>query len=201
MRRREKEKKSEKTKQIVMSSFLALVMILSVFGIIIGSQSSELKYGKYKFERKDNYYTTKIDGKELYFYTLPFDTSYINLSDETVDKIRSSAYLITSFNAGAANESLPAIELVRYDLANLLPEKFIFDGVEEPHPLYEALSVLGCANATLGAPALIFNISDSMSIVDAGDCIYFNGRGADFLRLRDRLLYSYYGVYDDAEQQ
>jgi hypothetical protein len=62
---------------------------------------------------------------------------------------------------------------------------------------YKELSVLSCANATLQTPVLLFNVSDNTSIIDINNCIYLNARGTEFLRLRDRVLYSYYGVIND----
>ncbi|MBN2141817.1 hypothetical protein JW711_00665 [Candidatus Woesearchaeota archaeon] len=200
-RSRERAKKGEKTKQILMSVFLAVVMIFSVFGILIGTQSDKLSFGGHDFKVDQNRYTTKIDGKELYFYTLPYEVQYINVSDSAMSKIKNSVYMLAVFNPAAAGESLPAIEIVRFDFVTLLTDKFFYSGVEEPSPLYTTLPTLSCANASAQAPAIIFNVSESSSIVEDGNCIYLNGQGVDFLRFRDRILYDYYGVYEDAEGQ
>jgi hypothetical protein len=197
MRRREKE--SGRAAKIFMSVFLALIMILSVFGIIIGSQSDELKYGKYKFtlDQDNNYYTTKISGTQVYFYTLPFDAFQFNISESVVGKLRSAAFIVTSFDPNTANESSQAIEVVRFDFANVLKEKNVFNAVSAESQLYSSLPVLDCNNATQGMPIVMFNISDRAGVVEAGECIYLNGKGSDFLRLRDALLYAYFGVLDE----
>jgi len=57
--------------------------------------------------------------------------------------------------------------------------------------------LITCANATLKTPVIIMNMSDTAGIVDIDNCIYLNARGTEFLRMRDRLLYSYYGVIKD----
>jgi glycosyltransferase involved in cell wall biosynthesis len=193
MRRREDSGKGLK---IGMSIFIAAIMILSVFGAMLNYNPSELRYGKYKFtlDTTYNYYTTKISGKEMYFYTLPLETAYMNVSNATLDKLNNAAFIITTFAPSTANDSIQAIELARFDMANFMKEKQLFNVVSEPYVGYEAFPILTCANATTGVPVVTFNISDIPAIVDDGNCIYLNGRGPDFLRFRDRILYHYVGV-------
>ena len=74
--------------------------------------------------------------------------------------------------------------------------KVVYSGVLKSSLEYD-LPILTCTNATLKTPVIIFNMSDNTSIVEIDNCIYLNARGREFLRLRDRLLYSYYGVIED----
>jgi hypothetical protein len=190
-----RERKSEKAKQIVMGVVIALIMILSTFGIIIGSQSNELRYGKFKFQISNNQYVTKINGKEMNFYFLPVQTEYINLSSVVTNKLKEAYMVMMTFNPNDQS-NLPVIELVRFDFSQLLG-KVVFSGVLNASEDYKELPVLSCANATLQTPVLLFNVSDNTSIIDINNCIYLNARGTEFLRLRDRVLYSYYGVIND----
>ena len=192
MRRRGRE--SGTSAKVWMSVFIGLLMVMSVFGIIIGSQSSDIRYGGVKFTQEDSVYKAKIKGREVHFYTLPFESNYLNFSKSDFDIINSSSFIITSFDPAAANESAPAIELARFDMATMMTDKLFLNGVIAPSPGYESLPVIGCPNATASSPAVIFNTSDSAGVVASGNCVYLNGRGADFLRIRDRLIYYYYGV-------
>ena len=194
MARRQKD--NGKVFKIAMSSLIALLMIFSVFGILIGSYSSELRFGKYKFaqDSTSGIYTIKIAGKEMTFYTLPSDASAIQFPNSTVQKIESATYLITTFNPNTANESTPYIEIARFDMASAMANKTIFSSVSEPSELYAALPVFTCENATAGVPVIVFNVSDVIGVHDYGNCIYLDGKATDFLRLRDRILYEHYGV-------
>ncbi len=49
-----RERKSEKVKQVVMGIVIALLMVLSTFGIIIGNQASSTRYNGYKFSINGN---------------------------------------------------------------------------------------------------------------------------------------------------
>jgi hypothetical protein len=191
-----RERQSEKKKQIIIRVTLALIMVLSAFGVMIGSfANNEMRYGKYKFELVDNQYMTKINGKPTFFYSLPTQVDYINLSSSVTNKIKEAYMVMLTFNP-QDNASLQIIDLVRFDFSQLL-DKVIVNGVLSSSEAYPDFPIITCANATLKTPVLIFNISDNTSIVDVDNCIYLNGRGTELVWLRDRLLYSYYGVIKD----
>lgn len=189
-----------KTAKIVMSVFIALIMILSVFGVIIGSYTSELKYGKQKFTiNEQGQYLTDIDDVQTVFYTLPPDALVLNVSQSAIQRMLDSSLLITTFNPRLANDSLPYIEVSRFDIAAGMKDKFIINSVSEFSSEYAALAIVDCANASVEAPVIFFNSSDTMSVYETGNCVYVNGRGSDFLRFRDRVLYEYYGVIKDGK--
>jgi len=190
-----REKKSDKAKQVVMGIVIALIMVLSTFGIIIGNQTSSLSYNGYKFQLNGNQYATKINGKEMIFYSLPSQSDFINVSSSIPNKIKESYIVMLTFNP-ADKVNIQIIELVRFDLSQSL-NKVILDGVLNVSTDYPSLPLITCANATLKTPVIIMNMSDTPGIVDIDNCIYLNARGTEFLRMRDRLLYSYYGVIKD----
>jgi hypothetical protein len=187
-----RERKSEKAKQVILSVVIALVMIMSTFGIIIGSQNNELRYGKYKFEVGNNQYATKINGKEMVFYSLPGQDEYINLSSIIINKLKEAYFISLTFNPNDKNNA-QVLDLIRYDFSQTLG-KTVINGVINTSADYKDLPVITCENATLQTPVLLFNVSDNTSIIDINNCIYLNAKGSEFLRLRDRLLYGYYGV-------
>lgn len=190
-----RERKSEKAKQIVMGIVIALLMVLSTFGIIIGNQTNSMRYNGYKFEPNGYQYVTKINGKEMLFYTLPTQSDFINLSSAVTNKIKEAYLVMLTFNP-QDQVNIQIMELVRFDMSQYL-DKVMMNGVLNSSTNYPDLPVITCANATLQAPVIILNMSDSSSIIDVDNCIYINARGTEFLRMRDRLLYSYYGVIKD----
>ena len=192
------ERKREKRKKVWMNVFLAAMFIFIIVGMTLGGignfGSSEMKYGKFKFTIKDNRYVTKINNNEMPFYFLPSQVDGINVSSVITNKLR-EAYLVMLTFDPEDETNLQVIEVARLDLSYLLG-KVIYNGVLTESEEYN-LPVLTCANATLKTPVLIFNTSETTGIVDIDNCIYLNARGTDFLGLRDRLLYSYYGVIQD----
>jgi hypothetical protein len=192
------DKKKEKSKQIWMSVIIAGLMVFSVFGVLLSNQTSnELRYGKFKFTQVGNYYVTKISGKEIPFYTLPLEAETINISSIVTNTIKESYFVTLAFDPNSGAENLPVIELARFDLTQYLDGKIVSSAVTNLSSEYASLPLADCTNATLKTPVIIFNISNTAGVVDADSCIYLNGKGRDILRLRDRILYSYYGVIKD----
>nr|MCK4929786.1 hypothetical protein [Nanoarchaeota archaeon] len=189
-----RERRIDKRKQFWMAAILVFLMVASGFGVIVGSRTSEMKYGKFKFFIQDNRYWTKINDNEMPFYFLPQQVEYINLSSIITNKLREAYLVMITFNP-EEETNLQVIEITRFDLSQLLG-KVVYNGVLASSLEYD-LPILNCANATLKTPVIIFNMSDNTSIVEIDNCIYLNARGREFLRLRDRLLYSYYGVIED----
>lgn len=192
------DRKKEKSKQIGMSLIIAGLMIFSVFGVILGTQSNELRYGKFKFKQDSNQYLLTIDGKQIPFYTLPYDSEYINVSDIIVNKLKEAYFISLTFNPNKDVDNLPLIELARFDFAQYMDGKVVVNGVLESSETYANLPLIDCSNATLQTPVVVFNISDRIGVVDVDNCIFLNARGPEFIRLRDRLLYAYYGVIPGA---
>ncbi|MBW2990386.1 hypothetical protein KY348_01635 [Candidatus Woesearchaeota archaeon] len=192
-----RERKVEKRKQILMASILVFLMVASGFGVIVGSRTSEMKYGKYKFQIINNKYVTEINGNDMPFYFLPSQVDYINLSSTITNKLKEAFLIMLTFNPDDKN-NIQFIEVTRFDLSTYFG-KVVYNGVFFESDEYE-LPVLTCANATIKTPVIIFNtteIINTPSIVEENNCIYLNARGTDFLRLRDRMLYSYHGVIQD----
>jgi hypothetical protein len=190
-----RERKSDKAKQIIMGVVIALLMILSTFGIIIGNQTSSSRYNGYKFSINGNQYATKINGKEMLFYSLPSQSDFINVSSSIPNKIKEAYIVMFTFNP-QDTVNIQILEIVRFDLSQYI-DKVILNGVLNASTDYPDFPVITCANATLQTPVIIMNMSDATGIVDIDNCIYINARGTEFLRMRDRLLYSYYGVIKD----
>ena len=178
-----------------MAVILVSLMVASGFGVIIGSRTSQLRYGDYKFIIKDNRYVTKINGNEMPFFFLPQETEYINLSNTVTNKLREAYFIMVTFDP-EDEANLQVIEVTRFDLSQYLG-KVVVNGVLAETEEYEELPEITCANATLKTPVILFNKTDFPIIVEDENCIYLNARGREFLRLRDRILYSYYGVIEE----
>ena len=191
---RKQRKDNSKMWSVGMSVFIAILMVLSVFGVLIGSYTNEIRYGKHKFARTDIGYETKLDGKMVQFYTLPPETFYLNFSNETRAKLFTAPFIVTTFNPNIANQSISAIELARFDLLNEIGNLKVYNAVSEYSEQYANVPLVTCENASIATPLIIFNVSDRLEVIDTGACVYFNGKANDFLKIRDLMLYAYYGV-------
>jgi hypothetical protein len=192
-----KERKQDKAKQVWMSVLIAFLMIFSVFGVIIGSQDNSMKYGKFKFSQAQNGYVTKINGKDVPFYSLPSQSSFINVSSDVKNLLNGSYFIVVSFDPLAAKESLSAVEVARFDFSQYFEGKLVYNAVTNNTGEYSEQPVITCANATAQTPVIYFNFSDTPGIINVDNCIFINAKGSDVLVMRDRLLFSYFGVILD----
>lgn len=191
-----RERKQDNRKQIWVSVFMAALMIFSAFGVYLGSisQSGEaFEYKEYKFKLVDGKYISKLGGKEteLPFYNLPQDVESLNLSKESVDLLRKA--WIPQIVFDPTQENLQYIELARFDW-NRWWGKLLINGISSPSKVYPDLPILSCENATQKSPVIYLNSTLGMSSKLEGNCLILNGLGVDFLRWRDRILYTYFGV-------
>lgn len=198
MARRNRDGDGKDSLKFWMSIFIAVIMVSSIAGLALINSTGEdtLRYNQFKFHKDATYgyYVTKISGQDVNFYTFPTEAAIVNISNATMDKLKSAAFIVTTFDPVTSNQSTQAIELARFDLAKFMAGKSIYNAVLETAPGYEALPILSCDNASASTPVIVFNTSDYASVVDAGNCLYLNGQGLDFLKFRDKILYSYFGV-------
>lgn len=193
------KKKPTNWGSIIITVFISLIMIFSIFAIVLGQdQNSNTKYNGYKFgvgyfpDTTIQYYTTKINGKDMLFYNFPTEVESINVSQEIITLLKNSQIIITTFNPETNSSDLQALELAIYDLENNL-DKPIVRGISKKDASY-SLPILDCSNSTIVTPVLFFVLDSELSISKENNCIILKGERTDFLRLRDVLLYRYYGV-------
>jgi len=189
-----KEKKIKK--EVWMVLFVAGIMVSSVFGVIFygfASNEEEFSYGTYKFIRKENFWSTQIDKKEYFFNYLPQELESINLSNDIVSTLSDKIEIdLTADTEDIFNETIAA---VRYYMTNSLKNKNIYvrNGLTSENPYN--VSVITCSTATSAVPVIYLVGSNMTSIKLKDGCVNIKAEsGIQFIRIKDRLLYSILGV-------
>ena len=175
-----------------MGTLLVFIMTFGIMGILIGSRGGERwEYNGYKFIREENIFVTKINNQKKGFNFLPQTLLTINTSPNLKNKILSPMMYLT-FDPETDMQNLLYIDTVRNDLQTTL-NSVIVSAVTKKSEIY-FLPTISCENATLFVPVIYFNVSNQTSIVDKNNCIVLNGQTIDFFKIRDLLVYTYYGV-------
>ncbi|NQU98332.1 hypothetical protein HQ533_02605 [Candidatus Woesearchaeota archaeon] len=186
------EAKKERRKKFWMGALLAFLMVFSMLGILVGSRGGEKwEYNGFKFTRAENAFVTKIDDKRIGFNYLPQSLLDINVSANIKAKL-SAPMIYLTFNPDNDIQDLLYIDTIRNDLQRSL-NTIVIDSITKESDTY-FLPVISCDNATEYVPVIYFSVSNQTSIVDDNGCVVLSGKGADFFRLRDLVLYYYYGV-------
>jgi len=186
------EAKKERRKKFWMGALLVFIMTFSIMGILIGSRSGERwEYNGYKFTRVENVFVTEINNQKIGFDFLPQTVLTINISANLRNKVLSPMVYLT-FDSETDVQNLLYIDTVRNDLQTTL-NSVIVSAVTKESEIY-FLPTITCENATPFVPVIYFNVSNQTSIVDKNNCIVLNGQTIDFFKMRDLLVYTYYGV-------
>ncbi len=184
-----------------MSTFLAVIMVMSGFGIYLSSSQSQGTKIKedglvFVFDQSQRIYTTKIDGKKMFFYNLPSEVKRIPSDDFAAAYLRDAEAVALSFDPNMSSTNLQAIDILRYDLSLDLG-KVTISAVTQKSGMYPSFPLIDCRNATAQYPVVLFEESPVTSITTQGPCIMVQSNMSGFLEARDRLLYDYYDVYSD----
>jgi hypothetical protein len=198
---KEIEKKKEKrklSKAAIISIIFGAIMIFSIAGsVIFDNQQNQntLKYGEFKFKYVDGQYILKINKKEVSFSYFPEQLENINVSASIKNSMINSPQVIITFKPEEGE--MQGIDLARFEIAKALVElsnKNIIQGVLINSSRYE-LPLYSCKNATAFVPVIYFEISNNTEIKNENNCIIMNAQyQEDFIMLKDRLLYSIYGI-------
>lgn len=189
----------EKTKKIINTVFLLLILASIVIGFTIGSvipQGGEtvLKYGNFKFSKKGNFWSTYINNKEALFVYYPTDVADIAFDEKTV------SLLINRFEIDSTsdfNDTLKeGIAYSQYELGNMM--KFHFDsylrvGFSANNSFN--MPVITCSQATEAVPVIYFQYGNSTKIVSENNCIIAAAQSRnEIVRIKDRILYTMLGI-------
>ena len=145
------------------------------------------------FGKSYSKYYLNINDEKIYFYNLP-DKADFNISDNILAKIINTRMFYLTFNP--TQEELTYIDLMRFDLSNEFYKKniYIVNSVTNETNNYQ-LPVITCNNATDFVPVISLEVADKQNIEYYDNCLIFQGKGLDFIKFRDYLIYKLYEVY------
>ena len=187
-----KKKKDQKNKQVLMTLFLAFIMITSILGYQFG-QEDVVRYNGYKFVQRDTQLTLNIGGKEVYFYTFPDQAEGFDMPEDV--KVLLGAPLV--FVTYDINSSLAeSMALAQYELVDALPVKNVYAVPALTTNTTYAIQQWSCDNATMTQPVIYFILGNTTSLqADDKGCIIAQARSSfDVLFLKDIIQYRVLGV-------
>jgi len=196
------EKKETKSRTgLYLSIFLATIMIGGVAGILLDYQgtSNDYVYGKYTFKQDSNgRWSTKIDGKQVSFFSLPTQSGQMNISAQAIQTLKNSQGILISINPDSnVTTRLQALELFRFELfdsfSNAYQKQTGF-GVMQKSEAYK-LPVITCSNSTYQFPVITARYSNETKISEEGSCIDVKALDEQSMLIElDSMKYRIYGV-------
>ncbi|MFH1770892.1 MAG: hypothetical protein ABH828_05050 [archaeon] len=189
------EAKKEKRKKFWIGAILVFLMGFSMLGVFTNSSGNQKwEYNNFKFTQEQNFFVTKIDRTKMGFNFLPQTLESINITGDLKNKIISPSMFIT-FDPDSDLQNLLYIDTIRNDLQATLNSAVVNAKTKESDTY--VLPIITCENATQFVPVIYLNVSNTTSVEETNGCVVLNGQTTEFFKLRDLIVYTYYGVMND----
>ena len=207
--REQREKAREQRNQRIMSLVLVFLMIGSIAGIAAynmggSSGGQQQTIGEYDvvIRQRPSFFQpdTSIDAivmttddKDVVFYSFPDMNSNIqkegNLTDVLYNK---SMVVLSGFETDELNKQL--IDLLRYHVYMNAPESTQIGSALSTPDNSSQIPVITCENATVSQPVVMLSIGNKTQITSTDSCVDIVFTQQQTRLIRDKLLYSLYGV-------
>jgi len=183
---------------IIIALVTAFILLSSMLAIVLNDNTgTSIRYRGVGFSQKQGFWTAKLDGKELYFYTSPDEFSAINISDSIAKRIIDSRMIYIVFDPNSELSFLGAIDQISSDLyTELAPDSiFVQRAVTNESTMYP-LPIANCSNATSYLPMMLFQIANETSVAMDGNCIIAHAQtNRDVFLIKDDLQFLiFYGI-------
>jgi hypothetical protein len=199
MPRRSRDEKRLRRNRIMIGLFIILLMVMSGFAIMLdGLSGSSLTDWGIQLQVKDEqpYYRAKIGGQHFEFYYTPSDANLIPMDESVPSLLSGAGYIVFSFHPDTIIDVYYVVDLLRFQFDEFYPQP-VFLAIQSENQTF-SLPVITCMNATTQTPVVEFIVDDRVNeIIREGDCVTIKGSTNDFLRARDKLMYSTLGVYSE----
>ena len=189
MRKKHKEKDKKGTALVL---FIAFIMLTSTIGYVFKGGTKE-KYNDFSFSiRDDQRWHTKINGMQMSFKYFPADLEAINLSTNIIDRIKTTNMIY--FTHDPENRYREEIALLK-EMFWPYFKIYADNGLTLTNNFN--LPIVSCDNATMTLPVIYFKESNQTGFYLDNNCIICELRsGEDFTAIKERLLYSLFGVME-----
>jgi len=189
-----KEKKEKKKWGLIL--FMVFIMIGTSFSFVFFGFSSideKVKYKELTFTNNNNIWIAKINGKEAAFSFLPSELEDIIALDDSIKILQGKFEIDVTYDLnGTFKES---IALAQHQMGLTLAQYNIFVRKGFTANNTFNLPIITCNDSTLNVPVIYFMHGNSTKIDAENSCIIAEAKSnADFIMVKDRLVYGILGV-------
>src|SRR3989338_3244878 len=188
-----KEKKEGKKWGLIL--FIVLIMIGTSFSFIFfgfSPQSEVAKYNGIKFSKNpsQNIWIAKINGNDAAFSFLPNEVE--NIPIKGAERLKGRLEIDVTYDLNSTYREVIALSQHQMGLTLNAYNIYVRKGFTANNSF--SLPVITCGNSTAKVPVIYFRHGNSTGIHENGCIIAEASSNADFIRLKDRILYGILGV-------
>ncbi len=186
-----------KDPKVLVSIFIAGIMILSTLGVMLDYQtgsSNKMEYNGYKFEQMYDGVQTKINGQRFLLTYFPEQLEHINISTEAKQMLKNMQVFAITYDT--KSEYKESFAEQQFNLAEKLAliEKYAISGVLNNTGM-EQIPAITCKNATNAMPVLLLQEGITTNMTLKNNCLAVNiGSMYEAPQAGDLLFYQIAGV-------
>ena len=189
-----KDKREKKRWGLIL--FIVFIMIGTTFSFVFFGFSGvdeKAKYNGITFTRFTDRWEAKINGKNAAFSFLPSEVENINMSYDIPQRLQNKFEIDSTYDLNSTSKEQIALAQHQMGLTLATYNIFVRKGFTTNNTF--SLPVITCKNSTLNVPVVYFRHGNATNIKVDNNCIIAEASSnADFIRAKDRLLYSMLGV-------
>ncbi|MAG91277.1 hypothetical protein CMO83_01210 [Candidatus Woesearchaeota archaeon] len=189
--REKKEKKKWGTIMFLIFIMVGLTSSFVFFGF--SPTSNKVKYNDLTFRTNGNVWVAQINGVNAAFSFLPTDVEGIFAFDDFSSLLQNKFEIDATYDFNSSFRE--PIALAHYQMGLTLNSYNIFlrQGFTANNTFN--MPIITCDDATSNVPVVYFKYGNTTNIHLEGSCVIAEAStNADFIRLKDRLLYGILGV-------
>jgi len=189
-----KERKEKRKWGLIL--FIVFIMIGTSFSFVFFGFSGvdeKAKYNGITFTRFADRWEAKINGKEAAFSFLPGEVEDINTPYEIPQRLQNKFEIDVTSDLNSTYKEPIALAQHQMGLTLAAYNIFVRKGFTANNTFN--LPIITCNNSTLNVPVVYFRHGNATSIYLQDSCIIAEAKtNADFIMVKDRLLYGMLGV-------
>ena len=189
-----KVKKEKKRWGLIL--FIVFIMIgTSVSFVFFGfSPATErVKYNGFSFVNNGNIWIAKINGREAAFSFLPSEVESVSAFEDFSKRLQGKFEIDVTYDLNSTYKESIALAHHQMGLTLAAYSIFVRKGFTANNTFN--LPIITCDNATINVPVVYFKHGNATNIHIENNCIIAEASAnADFIMVKDRLLYGMLGV-------
>ena len=176
--------------------FIVLIMIGTSFSFVFFGFSGveeKVKYNGITFAKFPDRWETKINGRQAAFSFLPGEVESISVLDDSFRALQNKFEIDATYDLNSTYKESIALAQHQMGLTLSAYDIYLRKGFTANNTYN--LPIITCNNATQNVPVVYFRQGNSTSIHSENNCIIAEAStNADFIKVKDRLLYGIMGV-------
>ena len=191
-----KEKKEKKKWGLIL--FIVFIMIGTTFSFVFFGFSpaeDKVKYKGISFVNNNRVWIAKINGQEAAFSFLPTEVENIFAFDDFSKMLQDKYEIDVTSEVNSTLKEAIAIAEHQMELTLGAYNIYLRKGFTTNTTFIPPIPIITCTNTTLNVPVVYFRYGNTTNIHLENNCIIAEAStNADFIKVKDRLLYGILGV-------